>query len=237
MSVGETKAEAKPSARAHDQYGQFTIISIVIPLLGFILGVVYLTRKNPLDRKLGEHAIAISILCGLMWSVLFSLFSPMRIRLTGYTPSSITTPPSISAPAVVANPQASIGSPLTIDGDTAVTVQQVIDPITASQYAQAPTGTRYVGVKLEITNNSSSPDNSNANNNVTVTRSDNQTATIAFTAATECTNFSSGMYKIAPGSSATGCVFFEIPNGMTATKVQFNAHAGFSGQTGEWTVR
>lgn len=69
-----TITTGEPKAKDHDSYGLFTLIAIVIPLIGFILSIAYLTKSDPLDKKLGEHLLAFSILCFILWSiVLFSL--------------------------------------------------------------------------------------------------------------------------------------------------------------------
>lgn len=234
MSEGKAKEPQKPLARSHDQYGQFTVISIIVPLIGLILGIAYLARKDPVDRKLGEHAIALSLLFGIIWSVVLTSFNPFRV-LVGVPAVSTSPVTTVTAtPPVATNPQATVGSALTLDS-AQVTIQKVIDPIT-SQY-KADVGNRYIGVQLQITNEGTNTLTGDVNNNVTVIRSDNQSATVGFTTSSVCTNFTSGMYTISPGSSATGCVFFRIPDGMTASKIQYNSNAGFGGQTGEWTVQ
>ena len=42
------------------------------PAVGIILGIVYLTKEKPVDKKLGEHLIAFSILFGIIQVVLVS---------------------------------------------------------------------------------------------------------------------------------------------------------------------
>ena len=50
----------------------------------------------------------------------------------------------------------------------------------------------------------------------------------------DCTVFPRGHVSVAPGSSATGCVAFEIPTAATITEVQFLPTAGTAGNYGEW---
>lgn len=65
--MSDTKAV---KASQHESYGAFTIISILLPVVGVILGIVYLAKDNKLDKKLGEHCIAI----GVLFSIIFSGF-------------------------------------------------------------------------------------------------------------------------------------------------------------------
>lgn len=48
-------------ANEHPDYLTLTIISVLLPIVGIILGIVYLTRPDTVDRKLGEHLIAFSL--------------------------------------------------------------------------------------------------------------------------------------------------------------------------------
>lgn len=60
-------------ARQHDSYITMTVICILIPLVGLILGIVYLTKDKVLDKKLGEHLLAFSILMGIIQTFLWVL--------------------------------------------------------------------------------------------------------------------------------------------------------------------
>jgi uncharacterized membrane protein YvbJ len=64
--VEEEKSKKKLKANNHPEYGKFTAIGLLLPIVGIILGIVYLTKSNSLDRKLGEHAIAMSIIGGIL---------------------------------------------------------------------------------------------------------------------------------------------------------------------------
>lgn len=61
-------------ASDHESYGVLTVVSIIVPLLGLILGAVFLTKDSKVDRKLGEHLFAISILFMIIWSITWSIF-------------------------------------------------------------------------------------------------------------------------------------------------------------------
>jgi len=70
---GEFLLSKKILAKNHQSYMTFTLLSLLLPIIGVILGIVYLSKKDPLDKKLGEHSIAFSILAFILWSVIFSL--------------------------------------------------------------------------------------------------------------------------------------------------------------------
>jgi uncharacterized membrane protein YvbJ len=69
----EEKNTKKIKANHHENYGLFSLISILLPLVGFILGIIYLSKSNKLDKKLGEHVLSFSILFAIIWSI----FLPM----------------------------------------------------------------------------------------------------------------------------------------------------------------
>ena len=75
---------AKVRANDHESYGTFTLISLVLPIVGFILGIVYLTKDTPVDKKLGEHLIAISILFGIIGFVAWQFFLSNQLSSTYY---------------------------------------------------------------------------------------------------------------------------------------------------------
>lgn len=155
------------------------------------------------------------------------------------TPASNSTSSS-SAAAKTQRPTAKVGDTVTIGGDQglAVKLMQVIDPAESSnQVVSSDAGKRFVGLKVQITNNGSSSYKDDANNNLTLIGSDNQSYTATFADISGCTNFSSGQYTLAKGSSATGCVVYQVPNGVKPSKVQFTTNSGFSGDTREWSIQ
>lgn len=62
------------TANQHENYSLFTILAIIFPLIGLILGIVYLSKNNKIDKKLGEHALAFSILFGIIWTFVYVMF-------------------------------------------------------------------------------------------------------------------------------------------------------------------
>lgn len=61
----------KVKASQHASYGSISLLCFLLPAIGIILGIVYLTKDKLVDKKLGEHAIAFSFLAAILWSVIF----------------------------------------------------------------------------------------------------------------------------------------------------------------------
>jgi len=72
--LNQSSATKKLKANQHSSYTTFTVLSLLLPIIGFILGIVYLAKSNPLDKKLGEHTLAMSVLFIIFWSLLFTIF-------------------------------------------------------------------------------------------------------------------------------------------------------------------
>lgn len=65
----------KIKATSHPSYWTFTILGLLLPIVGIVVGIIYLTKENELDRKLGEHIIAISILGAILGYALYWMFN------------------------------------------------------------------------------------------------------------------------------------------------------------------
>lgn len=46
------------AAKTHPEYTKYTILTVLVPILGIIFGIVYSVRSDPQDKKLGEHLLA-----------------------------------------------------------------------------------------------------------------------------------------------------------------------------------
>ena len=57
------------NASSHPSYWAFTLIALIIPLAGFILGIIYLCHKEELDRKLGFHTLFSAIFFQFGWFI------------------------------------------------------------------------------------------------------------------------------------------------------------------------
>lgn len=183
-----------------------------------------------------RHKIASTFIGLVVLIIIISSSSHGGVTTTASTVANTPVATPVAAPA---KQTAKVGSTINIGGDkgVAVNLTQIIDPAQgASQYTSADAGKRFVGVKLQITNNSTISFKDDANNDVTLIGSDNQSYTADYNTISGCTNFSDGMFTLAAAASTTGCVTFQIPNGVTSAKVQFAPNSGFSGDTGEWTA-
>jgi hypothetical protein len=99
MSDIQKDDAAKPTkikASDHDIYGVTTITSLLIPLVGIVLGAVYLSKSSKVDRKLGEHLIAVGILSCLIASILWFTLGVGRMA----TPITIMNSPAATSTVV-----------------------------------------------------------------------------------------------------------------------------------------
>ena len=91
----DTKDDAKQTkikASDHDIYGVTTIVSLLIPTVGIILGIVYLSKNTKIDRKLGEHLIAVGILSCIVASIIwFGFFTNHTVNLNTSTINPLST--------------------------------------------------------------------------------------------------------------------------------------------------
>ncbi|GFG69162.1 DUF4352 domain-containing protein [Mycolicibacter senuensis] len=120
------------------------------------------------------------------------------------------------------------------DGSTiAVTLERIITPATVAPGKGDPAVT-YIATQLKIANQGSATMNGNANTNVWVLGSDDHSYEPDLNNVSECANFDSGMFHISPGDSATGCVVFALPHGVSPAKVKYAPSSGFADDFGEW---
>lgn len=128
----------KVKAKDHESYGTFTILSIIIPLVGFILGVVYLTKDKKVDKKLGEHMVALSVLFGIFWWILFAMFVPSSTTTITNPNSDIlqtteSTPPESNEPAVPAEYKSALAQATTYANNLHLSKKGVYDQL-VSEY-------------------------------------------------------------------------------------------------------
>lgn len=71
------QAPVKPSAAQHESYGTLSVISFLIWPVGLVLGIVYLTKSDAVERKLGEHLIVMSVFGLIVAGLLFYVLLPM----------------------------------------------------------------------------------------------------------------------------------------------------------------
>src|SRR4051812_48071805 len=127
MVTRSTADANRKTARDHESYKRLSVLAIILPLVGLILGIVYLAKDKPADRKLGEHLVAISVIFGIIWAGLWVLLSEQNL----FTPAASNPSPAVDAPAdaPMDSTPARIGDTL-LFGDLSVIVKKVIDPAT-----------------------------------------------------------------------------------------------------------
>ena len=65
----------KIKANQHSSYGTFTLLGLLLPIIGIIVGIVYLIKPNLLDKKVGEHTIVMSIIGFVLGFILLQLLT------------------------------------------------------------------------------------------------------------------------------------------------------------------
>lgn len=76
-NASDTVAKAEREAKQHQNYSTLSVISILVPLIGLFIGAIYITKDDELDRKLGEHLIAWSILWMIIWGVVILIYGSL----------------------------------------------------------------------------------------------------------------------------------------------------------------
>lgn len=66
----------KVQAKDHESYATLSIIGFLVPLVGLIVGAIYLTKDGSLDKKLGEHLVAFSVLGAIVLGLAYYLLMP-----------------------------------------------------------------------------------------------------------------------------------------------------------------
>lgn len=163
----------------------------------------------------------------------------VRPNVSSSPVTAVNAPAATTKPAAkpVAKTVAHVGDTVKVSGGT-VTLVKITDPAAgADQYLTADPGTRFVGVEITVTAGSQSMEG-DADGDMTVTGSDNQTYTASFDPVAGCTNFVDGAYTLAAGEKTTGCVAFQVPTGVTVSKALYSPDdgVGFGSTDGEWTV-
>lgn len=154
-------------------------------------------------------------------------------------PAAAAASSEAGSTSATAKPTGHLGDTLTMtraDGSTiAVTLEQVINPATVTPGPGAA-GVTYLAMKLKIADPGTVAIDGDVNINVSVLGSDGQQHTPDLKDVSECTNFDSGLFRLDPGESATGCVVFALPLGVHPTKVKYLPSSGFAEDFGEWTL-
>lgn len=97
--VDTPSAPKKLKAKDHESYRKFSLVAFILPFVGFIIGIAYMLKPGKLDKKVGEHTLAVSILWGIIW---YGLFMFLGVGTPGITSSarSTTMAPAATSPVV-----------------------------------------------------------------------------------------------------------------------------------------
>jgi hypothetical protein len=114
---------------------------------------------------------------------------------------------------------------------------KVIDPARGADQSSSPdTGKRFVGLVFRIRALTGSPQNEDADSDAVLVGGNGQTYSADYSdGITGYTNFDSGSIHVAQGNTVTGAVTFQVPDGVTISKIQWSALSGF-GSMVEWNV-
>jgi len=154
---------------------------------------------------------------------------------------SVTPFPSgTSASAGHQEPPGQVGSSFELKDGSGnlyqVTLAKVIDPAKGeNQFAAPDAGKRFVGFVFRVKALTGSPKDEDANNDAVVVGSNGQNYSADFDGIAGYTSFDHGVIHVSQGETVTGAVTFQVPNGVTASKVQWTALSGFGSEV-EWIV-
>lgn len=156
----------------------------------------------------------------------------------GSSPAASSAASGGQSPAAAA---AHVGSTLTVQDEQNnkmnVTVNQIVDPAQgADQFTTPDAGKRFVAVILTIADESNQAIDEDPNNDTSIIGSDGQSYSSDIDSLAGCTNFNDGQLQEGAGESTKGCVAFQVPTGVTVSKVKFSPSSGFSGNFAEWLV-
>ena len=160
------------------------------------------------------------------------------------TPASGTAAPSPASGTAAPSPASSLTGPVGTSyavsdqsgNEISVALTRVIDPAQgADQFTTPQNGDRFVGAVFTI-KGISGTFTDDANNDATLIGSNGQTYTADFDSIAGYTDFNDGDYSVSTGEISVGAVTFQIPLGVSISKIEWSANAGLSGAPGEWLI-
>lgn len=197
-----------------------------------------LAARDPLGQRTGPRRAAQRRMLNV-WSFaagLVALAGGVASNGLGQFGTSLGIQPA--ATAAPTPQQGSLGTSFTETDDSSNTMSialgSVIDPAHGtSDFDQPSTGNRFVAAEFKLTGiRGSSADN--ANNNASLIGDNHHVYVADLDDVSECTNFTSGDYKVAPNQSSAGCVVFQVPVGVTVLQVKWTPE--FGGTATIWDV-
>ncbi len=223
-------------------YGLWLVlVGSVAVLLGGIRGpksrgVEEAPEPSPIQQAVS--LVAVLAIIGFSAAVLAGTAGSSTVA-TGTTPATVA--PSATTTTTTTLAPGKPGTAFSItdqSGDNVgVEVYKVIDPATPdNQFDAAPSGQRLVAVQIGVRDEASGPFTDDMDSDTTLVGSDSQTYTAAFSGISGCTNFDNGTVDLTKGSTAVGCVVFELPTGVTPAQVDFKPEADFGGSPVQWNI-
>jgi hypothetical protein len=233
-------------ANQHASYRQFTTIAVLLPFVGIILSIIYLTKEKQVDKKLGTHLLIVSVVSSAICSLIYILIVSSAVNNATHSSlpaSQNTSTNSTQSSDVSKDAFGKFGDALNIGGNDglSVTLTRIVDPVT-NQYATPDTGSRFLAIELKITNNSKAHFDSVPSTDMIVTGSDKkgyQHQVTATGSTIGCSDFSSTTYSavsLDPGQSDTGCMLYQVPNSVTISDVTYTSST-LNGDFGDWTAK
>lgn len=165
---------------------------------------------------------------------------------TKQPPPSPTSSPAMSSPSTspATSPPAQgrvahVGDTFTIKAEDGtiydVTLLNFAQQASPGGEFETPSPSKHLAA-AEFRISASTKVDEDANNNATAVGDNQQIYTPSALSVAEGTNFDYGQIRLQPGASSIGWVSYEIPYGVTVTKVVWTASSGFSSATCEWLV-
>lgn len=59
--------ETTPKLTSHKYFLTFEVLAIVLPIVGIVIGIAYLTKKGPLDKAVGKVVLITAIIAVVLW--------------------------------------------------------------------------------------------------------------------------------------------------------------------------
>ena len=176
---------------------------------------------------------------------LFVVFGIVVGQVTGHhgSDSAASAGPSVSVgPSSPSQaPPGPIGSHFDLqdgNGNTyQVTLVKIIDPAQgAGQFGSPDNGERFVGAVFSVKAVKGSPQNENANDDAVLVGGNGRNYPADFAAIAGYANFDNGDIHVSQGDTVTGAVTFQVPDGVSVSKIKWGALSGFGAIVG-WDVR
>lgn len=167
----------------------------------------------------------------------FLVLAIAALPLAGCTAKAATSrgvPPPTSIPSTTTMTSPGVGSTQSFSAED-VTVTNVIDPAAVGSFGP-PAGDRFVAVELEVKNTGTTSLSPTPIFDATLVDQAGQSYTPVVNGTPSCQDFS-GSLSVDPGTSASGCVLFEVPTSGAPAKFQYvSKEAGANVQRAEWSL-